>query len=48
MRYLNRDQKVREGNDDPMNYNAAITGSYYESKEDPLARLKTLASIKKS
>jgi hypothetical protein len=48
MRYLNRDQKVREGNDDPMNYNAAITGSYYEAKEDPLARLKTLASIKKS
>ena len=27
---------------DPINYNAAITGSYYES-EDPLARLKTLA-----
>jgi hypothetical protein len=48
MRYLNRDRPVREGNDDPMNYNAAITGSYYESKEDPLARLKTLASIKKS
>jgi hypothetical protein len=48
MRYLNRDKPVRERNDDPMNYNAAITGSYYESKEDPLARLKTLASIKKS
>ena len=30
---------------DPMNYNAAITGSYYES-EDPLARLKTLALSK--
>jgi hypothetical protein len=27
---------------DPMNYNAAITGSYYED-EDPLARLKSLA-----
>jgi hypothetical protein len=30
---------------DPMNYNAAITGSYYEN-EDPLARLKTLALSK--
>jgi hypothetical protein len=29
-----------------MNYNAAITGSYYESKEDPLARLKSLAFSK--
>ena len=29
-------------NDDPMNYNAAITGSYYESA-DPLARIKELA-----
>jgi hypothetical protein len=50
MRYLNREPKgVAEGsNDDPMNYNAAITGSYYESKADPLERLKTLASIKKS
>jgi hypothetical protein len=50
MRYLNREPKgVAEGsNDDPMNYNAAITGSYYESKQDPLERLKTLASIKKS
>ena len=28
---------------DPMNYNAAITGSYYESKQDALARLKSLA-----
>lgn len=28
---------------DPMNYNAAITGSYYESKQDALARLKLLA-----
>lgn len=33
---------VGEGNDDPMNYNAAITGSYYESV-DPLARIKELA-----
>jgi hypothetical protein len=39
---------VAEGsNDDPMNYNAAITGSYYESKQDPLERLKTLALNKK-
>jgi hypothetical protein len=28
--------------DDPINYNAAITGSYYES-QDPLARIKSLA-----
>lgn len=33
---------VGEGHDDPMNYNAAITGSYYESA-DPLARVKELA-----
>lgn len=35
-------------NDDPMNYNAAITGSYYESKEGDaaLARIKSLALIK--
>ena len=33
---------VAEGSDDPMNYNAAITGSYYEST-DPLARIKELA-----
>jgi hypothetical protein len=32
---------------DPMNYNGAITGSYYEN-EDPLARLKTLALSKQS
>ena len=31
---------------DPMNYNAAITGSYYESKDDALARLKSLALSK--
>jgi hypothetical protein len=30
--------------DDPMNYNAAITGSYYES--DELARIKSLALLK--
>jgi hypothetical protein len=37
-----------EGNDDPINYNAAITGSYYESKESDavLARIKSLALIK--
>ena len=28
--------------DDPINYNAAITGSYYEDS-DPLTRIKTLA-----
>jgi hypothetical protein len=33
-----------EGQDDPINYNAAITGSYYES--DDLARLKVLAFSK--
>jgi len=33
---------MTEGNDDPMNYNAAITSSYYESA-DPLARIKELA-----
>jgi hypothetical protein len=37
---------MMEAKDDPMNYNAAITGSYYESKEDPLARLKSLAFSK--
>jgi hypothetical protein len=31
-------------NDDPMNYNAAITSSYYES--DELARIKSLALLK--
>lgn len=35
-------QGVAEGNDDPMNYNAAVTGSYYES-QDQLARIKELA-----
>jgi hypothetical protein len=37
---------VGEGNDDPINYNGAITGSYYEGKQDPLVRLKSLAKIK--
>jgi hypothetical protein len=39
---------VGEGNDDPMNYNAAITGSYYESREGDvaLARIKSLALLK--
>ena len=38
-----------EGNmDDAINYNASITGSYYESKESdsPLARIKSLALLK--
>ena len=39
----NMEQDVAETNDDPINYNAAITGSYYEGKEDPLARIKSLA-----
>ena len=42
-----QDAKVKEGQwgqskQDPMNYNAAITGSYYED-EDPLERLKVLS-----
>ena len=39
---------LEESNDDPINYNAAITGSYYESKEGDavLARIKSLALIK--
>jgi hypothetical protein len=40
---------VAEGsNDDPMNYNAAITGNYYESKDGDalLARIKSLALLK--
>ena len=39
---------VGEGNDDPINYNAAITGSYYESREGDavLARIKSLALLK--
>jgi hypothetical protein len=34
--------------DDPINYNAAITGSYYESREGDatLARIKSLALLK--
>jgi hypothetical protein len=39
----NMEQGMSEANDDPINYNAAITGSYYESKSDPLARIKSLA-----
>lgn len=34
---------VGEANDDPINYNGAITGSYYEGKQDPLSRIKSLA-----
>ncbi len=39
---------LEEGNDDPINYNGAITGAYYESKSDDalLARIKSLAMIK--
>jgi len=39
---------VGEGHDDPINYNGAITGSYYESKESDtlLARIKSLALLK--
>jgi hypothetical protein len=42
-----------EGTDDPINYNAAITGSYYEGKETDiqegdalLARIKSLALLR--
>ena len=37
-----------EQGDDPMNYNAAVTGSYYESRESDslLARIKSLALLK--
>ena len=37
-----------EGNDDPMNRNDAITGSYYESKDGDalLARIKSLALLR--
>ena len=37
-----------ETNDDPINYNAAITGAYYESREGDsvLARIKSLALLK--
>jgi hypothetical protein len=44
---------VEEGTDDPINYNAAITGSYYEGKETDiqegdalLARIKSLALLR--
>jgi len=39
---------VNKHHDDPMNYNAAITGSYYESREGDaaLARIKSLALLK--
>ena len=42
-----------EGTDDPINYNAAMTGSYYEGKETDiqegdalLARIKSLALLR--
>ena len=42
-----------EGVDDPINYNAAMTGSYYEGKETEiqegdalLARIKSLALLR--
>ena len=39
---------VNKHHNDPMNYNAAITGSYYESREGDatLARIKSLALLK--
>jgi hypothetical protein len=39
---------VNKHHNDPMNYNAAITGSYYESKDGDatLARIKSLALLK--
>ena len=49
MGYDNIAQDTRESkHDDPMNHNAAITGSYYESKEGDvtLARIKSLALLK--
>jgi hypothetical protein len=42
----NMGDDVGEGVDDPINYNGAITGSYYEDKQDPLARIKSLALLK--
>jgi hypothetical protein len=41
-------QVFSEKTDDPINYNGAITGSYYESKQDDalLARIKSLALLK--
>lgn len=42
---LEEEDQWGQAKQDPMNYNAAITGSYYES-DDPLARLKTLALSK--
>jgi len=41
-------QVFSEKTDDPINYNAAITGAYYESKSDTalLARIKSLALLK--
>ena len=47
------DLTVDEGTDDPINYNAAMTGSYYEGKETDiregdalLARIKSLALLR--
>ena len=39
---------IGEAPQDPINYNAAITGAYYESKSDTalLARIKSLALLK--
>ena len=44
---------VAEGNDDPINSNSAMTGSYYEGKETDiqegdalLARIKSLALLR--
>jgi len=39
---------IGEAPQDPINYNAAITGAYYESKSDTalLARIKSLALLR--
>jgi len=44
---LEEEDQWGQAKQDPMNYNGAVTGSYYEN-EDPLARLKTLALSKQS
>lgn len=46
--YMEENVFDRPKHDDPINYNAAITGSYYESREGDaaLARIKSLALLK--
>jgi hypothetical protein len=48
-----KNPSMGEGVDDPINYNAAMTGSYYEGKETDiqegdalLARIKSLALLR--